>query len=243
MATPFTQDKRNYLHSRLDEVIRLWFRNTGQGYFNLVVNDGEPEFQYGVHLDLCDGLQPEHPQPTQPQQLRSGQHGVRRRGPARQARDRQRAAAHQAAKAAASAATHVPAVIFPGVGQTLGMAAKPTLPLPLSKGAVFPPYPAPAVSSTLPVVSSMASVSSSLTTNITTTTSSLSQPLTTPVAVPVTCRDEVVNESDDEVDEQFTFCGQCLKSFDSSSTFGGCPRCMKAYHQSCAKGHTCLSYL
>ena len=47
----FSNDKRNYLHSKLDEVIRLWFRKTGQGYFNLVVNDGEPEFQHGVYLD------------------------------------------------------------------------------------------------------------------------------------------------------------------------------------------------
>ena len=65
----FSKDKRNFLHAKLGEIIRLWYQNAGQGYFNLVVNDGEPEFQYGVHLDMCDGLQPEHPhQPTLPRQ-------------------------------------------------------------------------------------------------------------------------------------------------------------------------------
>ena len=62
----FTQEKRNYLHSKLDEVLRLWSRNSGQGYFNLVVNGGIPEFQFGVNLDMSDGLQPEHSPPSQP---------------------------------------------------------------------------------------------------------------------------------------------------------------------------------
>ena len=79
------------------EIIRLWYQNAGQGYFNLVVNDGEPEFQYGVHLDMCDGLQPEHPhQPTLPRQPPQPAHhgGVRHQGPGRKARNRLRAAAN-----------------------------------------------------------------------------------------------------------------------------------------------------
>ena len=163
----FSNDKRNYLHSKLDEILRLWYRNAGQGYFNLVVNDGEPDFQYGVYLDMRDGLQPEHhhqpPLPRQPPH--HGQDGARRRGPGRQARNRMRAAAHQAAKAAAltanlakATATSVaaPANIFPGEGQLLGIAANPTLPLPISKGAAFPSSAAQPVCSTLtiPTVSS-----------------------------------------------------------------------------------------
>ena len=133
-----------------------------------MVNDGEPDFQFGVNLDMCDGLQPEHHhQPSPPRQPpHPGQDGARRRGPGRQARNRLRAAAHQAAKAAALAAnpgkaTAVPAAaqtsvaapanIFPGEGQLLGTAAKPTLPLPLCKGAAFPSFPGPAVCSTLQI--------------------------------------------------------------------------------------------
>ena len=259
----FSNDKRNFLHEKLDEILRLWFRNAGQGYFNLVVNDGEPEFQYGVHLDMCDGLQPEHhhqpPLPRQPPH--PGHDGARRRGPGRQARNRLRAAAHQAAKAAALAAnpakaTAVPAAapttvaapanIFPGEGQKLGTAANPTIPLPLQKGASFPSFPAPAVCSTLPIptVSSLSSVSSSMTSS-TTLTTTVSQAPRTSVVAPIICRDELVKESDDdeEIEEQFTFCGQCLKSFDSDPMLGCCPRCMKAYHRSCSSGHTCMSYI
>ena len=257
----FSNEKRNFLHAKLDEIIRLWYQNAGQGYFNLVVNDGEPEFQCGVHLDMCDG-QPEHPhQPTPSRQPPQPAHhgGVRHQGPGRKARNRLRAAAHQGAKSAAlaanpSKATAVPAAApttvaasankFPGEGQTLGAAASPTLPLPLPKGAAFLPFSAPAVCSTLSVVSSMSSVSSSMT-STTTMTTSLSQAPRTSVVAPTICRDELVNESDDEeaIDDQFTFCGQCLKKFDSSSVFGCCPLCMKAYHRSCATGHTCMAYL
>jgi hypothetical protein len=187
----FSNDKRNYLHEKLDEILRLWYRKAGQGYFNLVVNDGKPEFQYGVHLDMCDGLQPEHhhqpPPPRQP--LQPGHDGARRGGPVPQARNRLRAAAHQAAKAAALAAnpakvTAVPAAApttvaapakifpatrkFPGEGQVVGRAEKPVLPLPIPNGIFFP-HPTSAVCSTLPsttttvVVSSPLSVISSLT--------------------------------------------------------------------------------
>ena len=66
----FSQEKRNYLHNKLDEVLRLWFRNAGQGYFNLVVNNGVPEFQFGVYSDMGDGLQPDQEHSSPPQHVR-----------------------------------------------------------------------------------------------------------------------------------------------------------------------------
>jgi hypothetical protein len=70
----------------------------------LVVNYGEPEFHFGVHLDMYDGLQPEHPhQPTLPSQPPQADHdGVGHSGSARKARNRLRAAAHQTVKASAA---------------------------------------------------------------------------------------------------------------------------------------------
>ena len=236
----FSQEKRNYLHSKLDEILRLWSRNSGQGYFNLVVNGGIPEFQFGVNLDMSDGLQPEHSPPPQPVRVptrqdpptSAGHSRVPRRGPARQARNRRRAAAHQAALASKAAAAEttvaavvtdnnktVPAVLFPGQGYILSSAGK-VVPPP-------PPTPGPVV------VSSMTSTS-----NITTTTTN-SAPL--PGKPAFICKDELEGESEeeDEDDTLFTFCGRCLKSFDNDS--GCCSRCVKAYHRSCAAGHTCMS--
>ena len=60
----FSHEKRHYLHAKLDEVLHLWYRNAGQGYFNLVVNNGKPEFQFGVHLDMNDRLQSDHRYPS-----------------------------------------------------------------------------------------------------------------------------------------------------------------------------------
>ena len=251
----FSQEKRNYLHNKLDEVLRLWFRNAGQGYFNLVVNNGVPEFQFGVYSDMGDGLQPDQEHSSSPQHVRvqasqtpsadaRHHHGRRapRRGPARQARNRRRAAAHQAAltkkvnaEAVVTAAatdtsdTVATTALFPGQGQILGTCHS------------SPPSP--------PTVSSLPSVSSSLASNITTTSSTnttSSVPLPgKPAAVTPTviCNDELVREESGEDDELFTFCGRCLKAFDADSDFGCCSRCVKAYHRSCAAGHTCMSYL
>ena len=58
-----------------------------QGHFSLIISDGIPELQFGIHIDLSYDLQPEHHLP--PGQPSSYQpHSVRRRGPARQSRDR-----------------------------------------------------------------------------------------------------------------------------------------------------------
>ena len=243
----FSQEKRDYLHFKLDEILRLWSRNAGQGYFNLVVNGGIPEFQFGVNLDMGDGLQPEHPPPPQQAHVPTRQdphaaarHGrVPRRGPARQERNRRRAAAHQAALAskAATAETAVaasdnneslPAVLFPGQGYILGTAVKTNYHVP-------PPPPTPVVPLVISTTTST-SVSSSLTSNITITTPLPGKPA-------VICKDELEGESEEEDDTLFTFCGRCLKSFDSDSDYGCCSRCVKAYHRSCAAGHTCMSYL
>ena len=141
-VTTFSFTKRDFLHSKLDEVLRLWHRGSGQGSFTFNINDGDPTFQFGLHLDFEDGSgsEPTHHQ-TQPQQHHSGppRHVVRRRGPAKQAKNRQRAAEYQAAKAAKEAAPASSAYKFPGEGKPVGTASGPTLPLPLSKGASFPP--------------------------------------------------------------------------------------------------------
>ena len=64
------------------------------------MNNGKPEFQFGVHLDMNDRLQSDHRYPSPKGHVKN------RRTQARQERNRSRAAAHQAAKiAAASAAT------------------------------------------------------------------------------------------------------------------------------------------
>ena len=97
MAIPatssFTHQKRLFLLNKLDEVLKLWASGSGQGCFNFGVKNGNPTLQYNLQLDMEDlcGTVPAHYQPPQP----------RHRGPARRARDRQRAAQHQAAIAAA----------------------------------------------------------------------------------------------------------------------------------------------
>ena len=260
----FSQEKRNYLHSKLDEVLRLWYRNAGQGYFNLAINDGVPEFQFGVYLDMGDGLHDnqEHSQPPQHVHAQASKsphadikhrHGRGpRRSPARQARNRRRAAAHQAALASKTAAESVvtaaatdnssdtaaaaPTALFPGQGQILGTVARTTC---------HPSPPPPTVCTTLSVVvPSLTSVKCSLVSNITTsTTSSVPLPGQPAVTPPVLCNDELEGDESGDDDELFTFCGRCLKPFDADSDFGCCSRCVKAYHRSCAAGHICMSYL
>ena len=247
MTSTFTQDKRKFLHKQLDEVILLWARGTGQGSFTFTVNEGTPELQLGIQLGLEDTPgQHQHPHQHDHQTPR------RQRGPARRQRDRERAARHQAAKAAAPAAKPPS---FPGVGIPVGSAARPTLPLPLCKGAVFPPFPSttapvcPTPTTYTAVSSTLSSVASSMPTisfpnnympNLNTkTTASLTQPLTPTLAVPV--RDAVVSESDSE-DEQYESCGQCLKKFDDGSAYCCCPRCVKYFHiPQCADRHQCIA--
>ena len=150
-TSSFTFSKREFLHYKLDEIIKMWQRGLGQGSFAFNVDDGTPDFQCGIHLDFDDssGMAPNHPSFTPPPPFqphhRRGHDGVRRHGPARRARDRDRAARYQAAQAVAAASV---AKSFPGTGNVVGTAPKPVLPIPLRKGYFFPP--SSAVCSTLP---------------------------------------------------------------------------------------------
>ena len=115
----FSLSKRDFLHQKLDELLRVWARASGQGNFYLTVADGSPDFQFAIQLDFDDASAPEanfHPH-------NHPQHHVRKpRGPAQQAKNRKRAADYQAAKAAAArhrAATAEPAVILPFTGNLL----------------------------------------------------------------------------------------------------------------------------
>jgi hypothetical protein len=141
--TTFTFHKRNFLHSKLDEVILLWHRAFGQGSFSFSVSEeGNTDFQFGIQLDFDDVSELENSQPDKLQH--HGIHGGARRrgrGPARQARDRARAAKVQAAQAAKAASDSPSAAAskFPGEGQVVGKAQKPMLPLPIPNVIFFPP--------------------------------------------------------------------------------------------------------
>ena len=148
----FTNLKRNFLHHKLDDIIHLWARGSGQGTFFLSVSDGVPNFQCGLNLDFLDRDCGSVPDPPKQAFQQRGQHGQRGpRGHKKQERNRLRAVKYQAATAAAAApaARHAPA--FPGPGHVVGTALQPVLPIPLKKGDVFPP---PTPTSTTPVVPS-----------------------------------------------------------------------------------------
>ena len=131
MASIFSQDKRDFLHKKLDEVILLWARGSGLGSFVFTTSDGTPELQLGIQLGLEDAPD-QHQHPLQYQHQHHQTHH-RQRGPARRQKDRQRAARHQAAKAAVPAAHHraatmtaATAVILPFTGKLLPVYGKKT---------------------------------------------------------------------------------------------------------------------
>ena len=51
-SSTFSFAKREFLLSKLDEIIKLWARGIGQGSFYFTVNDGNPNLQFGLHVDL-----------------------------------------------------------------------------------------------------------------------------------------------------------------------------------------------
>ena len=235
--SPFTVPKRNFLHSKLDEVLRLWHRGSGQGSFSFAIHDGEPSFQFAINLDFQDVSVPEPSQHQQPPQHPSAPHplhsGVRRRkGPAKLAKNRRRAADFQAAKAAAAAATAAVVTSFPGVGRAVGSGSGPTLPLPLSKGDFFPPPPHPTSVCTMLTNSATTVVDSSTLNTTAAATSSSHQVM-----------NEVLTDSDDD-DELLHSCGRCLSGFDSDRSGPAylCPVCRKYYHLECGNGHQCISF-
>ena len=155
MTSIFSQDKRNFIHKQLDEVIFLWARGTGQGTFVFTINDGIPELQLGIQLGLEDA--PGHHQQQLPCQHQHHLTPRRQRGPARRQRDRQRAARHQAAKKASSAAHHAhgdlaaaTAVILPFTGNLLPVNGRKT---PSGPSPIIPrdaPHSKAAASAVLP---------------------------------------------------------------------------------------------
>ena len=235
----FTQLKRNFLHHKLDDIIHLWARGSGQGTFFLSVSDGVPNFQCGLNLDFLDrdcGSAPDPPKQA-----------VRQRGQKKQERNRIRAAKHQVAKAAAAAPAARQAPTFTGPGHVVGTALQPVLPLPLKKGDVFPP-PTPVVSSPLLAASTMPSsppASTRTTPVVSSTPSRTTPPATTPshsiptnsAVPPLKCRDEVL--SDDSDDDELYNCGRCLLDVDSNSASYYCPLCVTVFHMQCITGHQC----
>ena len=254
MTNPSTKSsfsflKRNFLHNKLDEVLRLWHRGSGQGSFFFAINDGEPSFQFAINLDFEDVSVPEpsqpghghhHPSHHPSAPLQSG--GRRRKGPAKLAKNRQRAANFQAAKAAAAAATAAdtpaPVTSFPGIGRAVGSASGPTLPLPLSKGDYFPspPIPPTSVCTMLPSSTTTSTVAATSTVNTTAAATSFSNHVNQVM-------NEVLTDSDDDDDELVNSCGRCLSGYDSrSGPAYYCPMCRQYYHLACGNGHQCISF-
>ena len=101
MVRNFTHQKRLFLLNKLDEIIKFWATGSGHGSFNFTVKDGIPSLQCDIKLameDIGEGTDPVH------HNQHKHAHVCRPRqcGPARQAKDRLRAAKHQAALAAAT---------------------------------------------------------------------------------------------------------------------------------------------
>ena len=107
MGVKFSPEKRQFLLCKLDEIIKLWARGVGQGAFYFTVNDGVPNLHTVLEAGLEDDPSQETPLQHQhvpvPQPCYQGHHGLhfqsskrRVRGPAQMAKNRARAAAHQA---------------------------------------------------------------------------------------------------------------------------------------------------
>lgn len=256
LSASFTFDKCAFLHSKLDEVLRLWYRGSGQSSFLFSVDNGSPSFKVNLETDFDDGSGSE-PQNPHYQPLRLVK---RRRGPAKQAKNRQRAAAYQAANAAASSARldvtpaghragysasqppATPDYKFPGEGKPVGTGPGPSLPLPPPKGTVFP---VPNVPKSSPSMTT--SVTSGSTLTVATITAAASSYPMHVVNSPLICRDEILSDSDVDEAEEETSCARCLLPFDSSNlsteySVAGCPYCHKCYHRICGPGHQCLTF-
>ena len=238
ISSTFTMDKRQFLHCKLDEILRMWDRRTGKGSFIFILKDGTPDFEFCSKLDLSDVSLPHPNQATQ--------HPRRRRGPARRERDRQRAARHQAAISAKAAAAATASSSFPGVGQQIGRGSGPTLPLPLQKGDVLPPIPSNTVCTWLSPTSNftpstVCTTLSSTTVSPTVITSTTStRPLSTPVVAPTMDMD--CQEQDSDSDDSDDPCRRCQRHFDRRSNPTGCPRCLYVFHRTCLSGHQCVSF-
>ena len=114
----FTEEA--FLLSSLQEVVKIWGKGIGKASFSLQVDNGTADLQLGFKLGLPSDLHVVPPDPPDPDlQLnqhqeeevakqyphQTGHHQQRRRkGPVRRAKDRARAAQHQAGLKSQSAA-------------------------------------------------------------------------------------------------------------------------------------------
>ena len=94
MTFNFSPSKRQFLHQKLDETIRVWQRGSGKAYFIFIINDGRPDFEFCTKLDFSDAG---HEQLHQPHSR--DDHPRRHCGPTRRASDQERAAKYQTALA------------------------------------------------------------------------------------------------------------------------------------------------
>ena len=250
-TTRFTQQKRLFLLNKLDEVIKFWACGSGHGSFSFTIKNGIPSLQCGLKLNLQDvaGIDPVLPhQQHHPQH--DAVHRRRHKGPARKAKDRQRAARHQAALAASAVSADdgfKPAATtgstFPGEGKVIGFGTKPVLPIPLPKGYFFPPPTSRSLAVSTPgttLSSGMSSPPSTSTAGASTTTmsESFSLPHSTHMAAPA-----MIAEESDSEDGEWNYCGKCLRKFDGRSSPVGCEYCKKIFHTRCVSGHKCLSFV
>ena len=160
----FTPEKRQFLLTKLDDIIKLCPRGNGQGYFYFTVSEGMPNLQTGLEIGLEDDpLQqpppPQHQHVPGPcyqgyQDLLTRARKRRVRGPVQIAKNRARAAAHQAKQraasqskvAAASEATSAAAVKLPFSGNILTLKKIPGTASPApqpSSGRSSPSTPSP----------------------------------------------------------------------------------------------------
>ena len=166
-SSSFSPDKRQFLLSKLDEIIKVWSHGVGKGSFYFTVNDGVPNLQTGLEVGLEDDTRQETPHPRQlcPEPHYQGfqdpriRTAKRRRGPAQMAKNRARAAAHQARLKAVSANCS-PATLEADSASSLVASLPVTVKLPFS-GNMLPLKKNPRAVSSSQRQPSVASTSSS----------------------------------------------------------------------------------
>ena len=232
-SSTFSFAKREFLLSKLDEIIKLWARGIGQGSFYFTVNDGNPNLQFGLHVDLEDD-----PVPV----LQDPQHQYKQkrvRGPAQQAKNRERAIAHQlrlknAAGTAASDAAITAASRSPALGSALSTAASTAV----SSSAVTPDASSGTVEPPTPAVPAPSTAASAMSSSTNSTASSAAAPPATslPTLSSLSPSFPGVGRPLAEID---SYCSWCRSTFDRRSSPASCSRCQRFFHKKCHGGHSC----
>ena len=235
-SSNFTFEKRKFLLTKLDEIIKLWARGYGQGSFYFTVNDGDPNLQFGLHVDLEDDPAP------------GPEHHLHKRvcGPAQQAKNRERAIAHQARLRAAAAVAPRPVAVTAASRPTADTAAT-TLPRSAAATAaqqssaqkVAPSTTASpaAPSSTAPAAMPRIAVASVSTSSLAATAASSTRPITfLPTVTSLSPSFPGLGRPLAVVD---SYCSWCRNSFDGRSSPVCCSSCKKFYHKKCHGSHSC----